>query len=495
MGPAGRTAGLLVALMALACLAGDAAALGLEPSANMTDACYTTPSDASCATFQRTDAEWSSDLEKLCQAMPFMVGCSMWKACTDGKANAQSSLCSLTSIAGNICGPDEMGKMKGCEAWNALCAAGTKVEQCLKNPPAVGVPTTYNTKADIDGVCTTHSMDGCQECTSVGNMNFRSCPEVFNIYGRLCVSMPDMETCAHWKQFCANQDAASAFPMFCTGDAADGSSSAIPPMKMWFHQGTREMFLFKEWVPDSTGQYVGLCIAMCVLAVFTQFLKAVRLRVEMHWSALTRARACDCDADVESGCGQSTKHLPMGMGNKSMATTTPAIPPPKACCGGAATANGDSSSSSADEPVPTSSKRKYWLCRGGFGAGEGALVVGGRQLMTRWQAEKNFYRAVFTFVVMFLDYALMLVVMTFNVGIILAVCGGFAIGALLFGHAGEPGTLAKSSQKGVMTLAASQAPLTSQNTSEEMETVFVEGAGCCSGGSGYGGGGHCGGQL
>lgn len=40
--------------------------------------------------------------------------------------------------------------MKGCEAWNALCAAGTKVDQCLKNPPAVGVPTTYNTKADID---------------------------------------------------------------------------------------------------------------------------------------------------------------------------------------------------------------------------------------------------------------------------------------------------------------------------------------------------------
>lgn len=37
------------------------------------------------------------------------------------------------------------------------------------------------------GVCTTHSMDGCQECTSVGNMNFKSCPEVFNIYGRLCV--------------------------------------------------------------------------------------------------------------------------------------------------------------------------------------------------------------------------------------------------------------------------------------------------------------------
>ena len=40
--------------------------------------------------------------------------------------------------------------MKGCEAWNALCAAGTKVEQCIKNPPTAGVLTTYQTKADID---------------------------------------------------------------------------------------------------------------------------------------------------------------------------------------------------------------------------------------------------------------------------------------------------------------------------------------------------------
>ena len=125
--------------------------VAVEPSVNMTDACYTNPADATCASFQRTDAggccrgaaprcqtylpsataasaacraaaaaaavgavhpsrpqeqpvcrhtpaaapipltrhlaachaaEWTSDLEKLCQAMPFMVGCSMWKACT-----------------------------------------------------------------------------------------------------------------------------------------------------------------------------------------------------------------------------------------------------------------------------------------------------------------------------------------------------------------------------------------------------------------------------
>lgn len=97
----------------------------------------------------------------------------------------------------------------------------------------------------------------------------------------------------------------------------------------------------------------------------------------------------------------------------------------------------------------------------------------------------------------------MLVVMTFNVGIILAVCGGFAIGALLFGHAGEPGTLARHGQRSTPALRAptmAPGPLSASavgaGPEEELETVFVEGGGCCNGGgSGFGGGGHCGGQL
>lgn len=73
----------------------------------------------------------------------------------------------------------------------------------------------------------------------------------------------------------------------------------------------------------------------------------------------------------------------------------------------------------------------------------------------------------------------MLVVMTFNVGIILAVCGGFAIGALLFGHAGErpPAPMPRAP-------APPQRGLGSGSSSEEdLEAVFVEGPGCCSGGT------------
>lgn len=40
--------------------------------------------------------------------------------------------------------------MYGCEAHNALCTNTTKVQQCLQPGVAPNVPTTFQTKADID---------------------------------------------------------------------------------------------------------------------------------------------------------------------------------------------------------------------------------------------------------------------------------------------------------------------------------------------------------
>lgn len=71
----------------------------------------------------------------------------------------------------------------------------------------------------------------------------------------------------------------------------------------------------------------------------------------------------------------------------------------------------------------------------------------------------------------------MLVVMTFNIGIILAVCGGFAIGALLFGHAGEKAPTPAAARR------AHQEAARHTDSLGDLETVFVEGPGCCSGGT------------
>ena len=51
------------------------------------------------------------------------------------------------------------------------------------------------------------------------------------------------------------------------------------------------------------------------------------------------------------------------------------------------------------------------------------------------QLVRNAARALFTAVV-FLEYMLMLVVMTFNLGLIISATLGFCLGALLFGECG-----------------------------------------------------------
>ena len=41
--------------------------------------------------------------------------------------------------------------------------------------------------------------------------------------------MPDMSQCQNWQVFCSNQTLAAAFPMFCSGDAADGAWCTLRP--------------------------------------------------------------------------------------------------------------------------------------------------------------------------------------------------------------------------------------------------------------------------
>lgn len=82
---------------------------------------------------------------------------------------------------------------------------------------------------------------------------------------------------------------------------------------------------------------------------------------------------------------------------------------------------------------------------------------------------RNFVRAAFTTLVVFLDYMLMLIVMTFNVGLIVSAVLGFGIGALLFGHMGE-------AAGGNSAVAVGEMAPDSEN---DMEVHFVDPQTCC----------------
>eukprot|EP01066_Platyproteum_vivax_P010240 Platyproteum_vivax@DN4563_c0_g1_i2.p1 len=66
-----------------------------------------------------------------------------------------------------------------------------------------------------------------------------------------------------------------------------------------------------------------------------------------------------------------------------------------------------------------------------------ALISGGALMSAPHQPipwTRNLIRALFTVLVVGLDYSLMLAAMTFNIGIFCAVVFGFGLGAFCFGH-------------------------------------------------------------
>ena len=85
--------------------------------------------------------------------------------------------------------------------------------------------------------------------------------------------------------------------------------------------------------------------------------------------------------------------------------------------------------------------------------------------------QRNAVRAAFTAVIVFIDYMLMLVVMTFNVALICAAVGGFALGALLFGHLGEPKPRDKMIQPAMGTSPS--------DADDGLDVHFVDTSSCC----------------
>eukprot|EP00887_Chlorella_sp_A99_P005788 scaffold1.g5788.t1 len=430
--------------------AGSATVDPSQPSVNTSSPCYSSPSSADCAAFTRTDADWSSDLAKLCTSMPYMSGCSLWALCQAQGSSA--GYCQPASLVGDVCkGDPAMSKMKGCEAYTGLCAEGSAVAQCGAAPPAPGLVTTYAAKDAIDSICAEMYMTDCDSCSEAGR-RFAKCADPLLTLGRLCYAMPQMWQCSaaskfgqDWESFCGAPDVSSTFPQVCSGaDAGTATGSTLPPMKMYMHQSAREIMLFKEWVPQSTGAYVGACFGFLFLAG----LKAVRLRVEMAWGQRIAAqlrRPCP-------GCGPGEPAKLKGLG------------PAPACC-------------EAGQAEAGQGKRRRR--RGWWADVEEACAA----YMTTSQARRNAVRSAFTFVVVFVDYMLMLVVMTFNVMIIVSVVAGFAIGSFLFGHVGEPSPAQMKNDEPEPLQARERGE--GEREERDIETPYVMAGGdCCNAGMG-----------
>lgn len=379
------------------------------------DGCITDPTQEECKTFVMSDTEANKDLDQLCYSMPNMVGCSLRTACVNGTANGQ--WCTPFTLLGTIC--EEMSTMKGCANYNSLCfTPGSVVEQCAAEGPIPNAPSTEEARRQVMEMCADHGMVGCETCTSM-----QKCPHPLDSLSTVCIGMPGMAGCKQFFDMCGATG--ESFSELCGDDAYQG----LPPMRMWMHVGITDIVLLKEWIPRNGAEYFGTLVACFFAALFVQWLKAFRIQQELEWASqrpLLPCRNVACGGRVEDSKSDDDRALSEGLVHQEP--------------------SGDSWRVRTSSGIKSVFESAFGWCR-----------------FTKSQFNRNIIRSLFSGVVIFLDYMLMLIVMTFNLGIILATVFGYMIGALLLGHIGEKAG------------GASTAP----QSDTEVDVRFMEPPSCC----------------
>ncbi|KAJ1480421.1 hypothetical protein T484DRAFT_1810876 [Baffinella frigidus] len=260
-------------------------------SAAVVSPCWDTPSAAGCedANVYYPAIEVLADIAAVCTAQPKLSGCSVYKACNEG-GGASGPFCNTWSILADLCsggtvatgvatggGAGATGVAAGCKHYAQLCGVGeTSVTQCSDPQlrPVQSLVSAAVAAADVAAMCDAMSMPDCATCTAA------LCPDPLLSLGKLCISMPGMTDCLHWKVMCS-EDGAEALTAFC---GVTSGETCNPAMQMPFHWGYTDAILFPGWVPCSPGWYFLSLLAVAAMALLVSFMKALHAREELHAS-------------------------------------------------------------------------------------------------------------------------------------------------------------------------------------------------------------------
>lgn len=191
-----------------------------------------------------------------------------------------------------------------------------------------------------------------------------------------------------------------------------GMDPDAPPMRPYFHFATDDYVLFAAWLPRAPLEYAATLAAVCVLGVLTVALRALAAHFlhDAHAAgAAMHARAVDDVADVSGGRDNDSDGAD---GSDGVAVHDA---DDDAGDGGGAPA----AFATASTPLVDAS----WVGAGGV-----------RRRRRRFSCARNSTAAALSFASAALGYALMLVVMTFNAGLVLAAVVGVAVGHFAFAH-------------------------------------------------------------
>jgi hypothetical protein len=141
--------------------AADATTTGTSstPSVNMSGSmvasdavlppCAVDPTSTSCVSYNYPDDLAIADIKMNCEMMPFMIGCSVWRACQRGDMDADSKSCKPFSVLASLCIDQGMSGMSGCKVYTPLCVPASVVTQCREQSAIPRMVSTNPTQ-----VCT-----------------------------------------------------------------------------------------------------------------------------------------------------------------------------------------------------------------------------------------------------------------------------------------------------------------------------------------------------
>ncbi|KAJ3204358.1 hypothetical protein HDU67_009553 [Dinochytrium kinnereticum] len=314
------------------------------------------------------------------------------------------------------------------------------------------IPDLFSSQVAYQGIlsiCGLMTMEQCARCNLDGSFTATASQlprcNVLEAYGSLCLVMPDMTDCQRHQTTCSNPtiSSSSSLSPLCRGTSNSDPNSfdetLLPPvMRMYFHTGITDYVLFKSFVPRTMGQYLGACVFTALLAVLMMAVEATRRRMmRARGESVRRIRRVERRRRREGFVSVVVKKSDGDVGTGLVAgegASTGGM-----CCGSTTVASPsqlDVDASSGDEPAPPPPSaaphvQKVTLVAAmsaKLGAWGGAY---GFRATDEWY---HVVRAVLRTVEVAFAYLLMLVVMQFNVGLIVAALFGVFVGNYVFGR-------------------------------------------------------------
>jgi solute carrier family 31 (copper transporter), member 1 len=256
--------------------------------------CPTNSQDGSCASFTLSPSNSSQQTTSICAQTPNLLGCELIKQCKNGRTAPNcAAVADSFAMYATLC-TDSPGS-NNCHTFQSMCGSNpttSKIQQCQTSPPLKFLPKTQDVIRDLYSICSSSmsSMVACSQCktqitsadqspsTIKSGTDSGGC-NIMNAYSQLCTEMPSMSHCSLYKQMCSQEPNS----IFCSqyefplqgGDQSANGNVIGSGMLMYFHTTLGDTVLVEGWVASTPGQYAGAWFFTFALGMLFELLSAL----------------------------------------------------------------------------------------------------------------------------------------------------------------------------------------------------------------------------